>query len=128
MTISPFDFINDLSSGKSNLLKNSVDAEKDYVPFLVNRGFSYFADTVMAANEMNKSGHLTKKMQHDFYFNEVRKSKRWSKWPKKIVDSDLQAISEYYHINNEKAKEYLSLLDNEQIDQIKKTLNKGGKL
>ncbi len=131
MTIKPFDFITDLSSNKKNLIKNAENpalAVKDYSPFLINRGFSYFVDTIMAANEMNRTIDLPNLLQHDFYFYEVRKTKRWYSWPKKVVTEDVEAISKYYNINIDRAKEYLALMNSDQLGHIKRLLNKGGKL
>ena len=52
----PFDFINDINTGKKDLINGSDNpelAEKIYSPFLTNRSLSYFSDTVSLANEMN---------------------------------------------------------------------------
>jgi hypothetical protein len=48
----PYDYINAINAGK-DLTKGEFD-EKGYVPFITNRQFSYFQDTVLAANEMNE--------------------------------------------------------------------------
>jgi hypothetical protein len=40
---------------------------------------------------------------------------------------DLQYVKEYYGYSNEKAKEALSILTDKQIDDIKLTLEKGGR-
>ncbi|MBV32909.1 MAG: DNA polymerase, partial [Porticoccaceae bacterium] len=78
---SPFDFLNSINYSKQNLIKEPQD-EKEYVPFIVNRGLGYFQDTIMLANEMNVNCHIDNKMQYDFLKNTVRKRKRFSKWLK----------------------------------------------
>ena len=48
----PFEFIKAINTSKDVMKDNSL-AEKDYIPFLVNRGLSFFQDTVIQINEMN---------------------------------------------------------------------------
>ena len=42
----PFDFINAITTTKEDLFKDPI-ANKDYNAFLVNRGLSYFQDTIL---------------------------------------------------------------------------------
>ena len=48
-------------------------AEKDYNSFMVNRGLSYYNDTVIYANEMNIHNQIDSRMQYDFLRNIIRK-------------------------------------------------------
>ena len=53
----PFDFINSINFTKKNLMRNTDNdelAEKGYVPFITNKTLSYFTDTLLYSNEMNK--------------------------------------------------------------------------
>lgn len=100
--------------------------ERLYQPFLVNKALSYFPDTVMYANEMNRR-HLTDfKLQFHFFLNIVRPARRFAKWVKKQEDNDLAAVMEYYGYNPEKAKSALSILSSDQLITIKQKLEKGG--
>ena len=63
--MNPFEFLNSINTTKKNLITDS-DTEKEYNPFLVNRGLSNFIDTVFVANEMNQRHFMDKKMQYDF--------------------------------------------------------------
>lgn len=120
-----FQYINDLSNDKKYLMDNGL-FEKEYVPHQTNRFFSYFSDTIMLANMMNSAYSLPNRMQHDFYYHEVRKRKRWTKWFKAETSADLELIKEYYKYNDQKAREALSILSEEQLNDIRKKLNKGG--
>jgi len=102
-------------------------AEKGYAPFMVNRGLSYFPDTVAFANEMNRYHHLDNRLQFDFLINITRKRKRFSKWAKAQPESDIDAVKVYYGYSNEKARQALTLLSPEQIKIIKTKVSKGGK-
>ena len=125
--MTPFDFINAINLTKKNLFEDP-QAEKDYVPFLVNRGLSYFPDTVLYANEMNRNSGIPKDWQFSFFLNTIPKKKRFSKWHKKDADSDsLTLVKEYFGYSSEKALEALSILSDEQLTMIKEKLYKGGK-
>jgi len=95
--MSPFDFLNAINLTKKDLIREDLLNEKDYAPFMVNRGLSYFADTVMMANEINRHSGIPKKWQNDFLLNTISKKKRFSKWHKKDADDrKLLLIMEYY--------------------------------
>lgn len=124
--VKPFDYVNDINYGKKNIMVDDV-SEKDYNAFIVNRALSYFNDTVLYANEMNIHHSLDSKLQYSFLINIVRKQKRWSKWLKPNEVTNLELIKEYYGYSNEKAKSVLSLLNDEQLQELKNRIYKGGK-
>lgn len=126
---SPFDYINAISHTKKDLIRDSEDpirAEKDYNAYLINKGLSYFIDTVLYANEMNIHHHLDSKLQNDYLINIIRPKKRFAKWVKKLSEDDLEVVKNYYGYNNEKARQALSILSDDELAQIKKKQNKGG--
>ena len=122
-TMNPFAIISSISNTKLDILEN----EKDYNAFMVNRGLSYFPDTVIYANEMNKFHHLDSRLQYTFLINIIRKRNRFSKWNKSDESEDINAIKEYYGYSNEKAKSILSLLNNSQIEYLRQRIYKGGR-
>jgi hypothetical protein len=125
--MSPFDFLNAINDNKKDLFQDP-QAEKDYSAFMVNRGLSYFPDTVLYANEMNRYPSIPKSWQFYFFLNTIQKKKRFSKWAKKDAETkSLQLIKEYYGYSFEKAKEALSVLSVEQLSIIEEKLQKGGK-
>ena len=124
--IKPFDYVNAINYSKKDIMQTRDD-EKVYVPFMVNRSLSYFSDTVLLANEMNKYHHLDSRLQYSFLINIIRKRKRFSKWVKPELENDLESVKEYYGYSNEKARQILSLLSPSQIKQIKEKVNKGGR-
>ena len=110
--ITPFDFMNAASFSKDDLISkhdNPEMAEKLYTPYIVNRGFVNFEDTILHANEMNMRPHLPAKAQFDYYRTALRKRKRFSKWPKAEKSTDLDAIQEVYQCNRTVAKQYLKM-------------------
>ena len=124
--MNPFDYVTAINETKKDIMDDDIK-EKVYNAYIVNRSLSYFSDTVAVANEMNKYHFLDKKLQFHFLLNIVRKRKRFSKWIKSEAVSDVEAVKEYYDYSNEKAKSVLSLLSPDQIKEIKKRINKGGR-
>jgi len=126
----PFDFVNSASYSKEDLMRESDNpelAEKTYAPFLTNKAFSYHVDTIMYANEMNMRSALENQLAFDYYLNSIRPQKRFAKWIKKDTSDSLEVVKEYYQYNYEKAEHALSLLSQEQLIELKKRLEKGGK-
>jgi len=122
-----WDFVNSINQNKKDLFEDPL-AEKDYVPFLVNKALSYYVDTIFFANEMNSRTHLSKRQQFDFLRFSVTKKKRYSKWHKKqIASEDISAVCEYYKYSQAKAYEVMSILTEQQIKDIKQSVFKGGK-
>lgn len=124
--MNPFDYVNAICDSKQNLIIDEA-SEKAYNPFMINRSLSYHYDTVLLANEMNQRHHLDKKLQNDFLINTVRKKKRFAKWVKPLSSDDLEVVKEYYGYSNEKARQALSLLNGEQMGQLRQRVFKGGK-
>lgn len=124
--MNPFDYLNSINTSKKDIMVDDI-AEKDYNAFMVNRGLSYFADTVLMANEMNINHHLDSRLQFDFLINIVKKKKRFSKWLKANELENLEVIKEYYGYSDEKAKSVLSLFNDEDINELKNRIYKGGK-
>lgn len=127
--LSPFDFMNAASFTKADLIKDSENpdiTEKQYNAYIVNRGFTNFEDTILHANEMNQRHELFPAAQFDYYRAVLRKRKRFSKWPKADKDVNLDAIQEVYQCNRTVAKQYLKVLNEEQLQSVHDRLVTGG--
>lgn len=107
--------------------KDVLDNEKDYKPYLVNRSISYHIDCILYANQINMNHHLDEKLQYQYLLNTIRPMKRkFQPWQKTSAIKDIDFIKEYFGYSNDKAKEALRLLTDEQITLIKEQLEKGG--
>ena len=124
--MSPFDYVNAINYNKKDIMVDDL-AEKEYNPFIINKALSFFSDTILFANEMNKYHHLDSRLQFDFFINIIKKKKRFSKWLKARDIENLEIIKQYYGYSDEKAKSVLSLFDHSQIDEMKNRIYKGGK-
>jgi hypothetical protein len=124
--MNPFEYLNAINSSKKNIMVDDI-TEKGYNSFMVNRGLSYFPDTSLLANEMNRCHHIDSRLQFDFLINTVRKQKRFSKWVKPDDIEALEAVKEYYDYSNEKARQALTVLSKQQLIELKTKVYKGGK-
>ena len=124
--MNPFEYVNAINYTKKNIMVDDI-TEKAYIPYMVNRQLSYFPDTVLAANEMNRNHHIDNRLQFDFFINIIRKRKRFSKWYKPETVSDLEAVKKYYGYSNEKARQVLTLLNTDQINELKRKVTTGGR-
>ena len=121
--MSPFDYLKAINETKEDIMLTSQD-EKKYAPFIVNRGLSFFMDTIFQANEVNFHFHLDSRLQFDYLLNSIKRKRRFSKWVKQQKLEDLEAIQEYYGYSIKKAKDVVGILNDDQLTEIKKF--KGG--
>ena len=124
--MNPFEYANSINSTKQDIMVDDI-AEKGYASYMVNKSLSYFNDTVLMANEMNRLYHLDNKLQYHFLINIVRKRKRFSKWNKPELINDVEVVKEYYGYSNDKARQILPLLTSDQIKILREKVSKGGK-
>jgi hypothetical protein len=70
---------------------------------------------------------MEKKMQNSFLINTVRSRKRpFAKWVKSEKSEDLECVKKYFNYSDEKAKDVLRLLNDEQIQKLKQKTETGG--
>jgi hypothetical protein len=100
--------------------------EKKYLPYVVNRCVYPFMDTILLVNEMNQYSGLDNKLQFHFLINSIRSKKRFAPWLKTSKIENLELIKEYFGYSDQKAKDVLNVLTDEDITSIQKKLNKGG--
>jgi hypothetical protein len=65
-------------------------------------------------------------MQFDFHRASIRKKKRYSPWIKKEDDENIAIIRRVYNYNESKAREVLNIIGPNNLDKLKKSLDKGG--
>ena len=126
--MTPFDYVTSITYNKTNMMKDTDNdelAEQSYVPYIVNKGLSYFVDTLMYANEMNGLSFLDNKLQYDYLLNSIRPKKRYAKWVKNDEDSDLEMIKIFYNYSTKKALQALSVLSLEEKTVIREKITRG---
>lgn len=102
--------------------------EKDYVPFMINRGLSYHIDTIMLVQELNRRHTMPREWQYDFLRLAIfPKKKRFSKWAKPEEDQLIDTISEAYQVNRQRAIGIRALLDNDAVAVLREKTERGGR-
>ena len=118
---SPFDYIKNLNE------KNNYDEDlSGYSPFLTNRAFAMHLDTILLAEKMNHYHELSPALQYDYYWNGVKKKRRFG-FPKKPQHpSHLEEVCRYYNYSQQKGLEAMRLLTKEQLSVIVNGKDLGG--
>jgi len=122
-----WDYVNAITLTKDISLADSLTLDTVYEPFVVNRALSYFNECVMAANLMNESPHLPKRLQFLFLLGVLRPRKRFSKWFKHSISDEARVVSEYYGCSLRQAVPLTSLHSSEQLIHMRARLFKGGR-
>lgn len=126
--MSPFDFLNSINDTKVDLFAKDPQNKKDYSAFMVNRGLSYFSDTILYANEMNISRDIPVEWQYDFYLAAIPKRKRFSKWTKKDkIHDQIKLIMKEYNYSERKALDVINILNSEQLTALEAKYSTGGR-
>ena len=112
--MSPFDYLKAINETKEDVMLTPQD-ERKYSSFIVNRGLSFFMDTIFQVNEMNRNHHLDSRLQFDYLINNIRKKRRYSKWLKPEKLQNVELVKEYYGFSYEKAKDALKILSENQL-------------
>lgn len=139
--LTPFSFLESINAGyeRGVDLMSTDRAQSDssdksspssqYSSYMVNRGLSFFNDTILYANEMNRvSTLIPSKMQYDFLRHAIRPRKRFSKWAKKtdIEVEVVDALIKLFSYSRHRAEECLPLLTDEQKKVIIAKVSTGG--
>jgi len=121
----PFDFVKSVSYDKKDIMVDDIE-EKAYTPFLTNKSLSYHQDSIFFSNEMNGRSHLENRLQYLFFLNTLRKRQRFSSWEKPYVSKKIETIKDYYKISSQTAKEYMEILSDKQVRELRNRMKTGG--
>lgn len=114
-----WDVINDISI-KKPIWDKSI--KKHYSQFMINRFFSCFEDIIEIIEEISQH-EITDEQHYNFLCDTIPRSMYRSKFKMKPdEDKDTEILSKYYNINCKYAEEYLQLVDNSFVKEIKKQI------
>lgn len=120
-----FDSLTSILQSKEYWLNE--DNQRQYNNIGVNIGLSQHIDCILHVNEMNRYWqYVNPRMHYDYYFYSIHKMKRkYSKWAKETKDEDIQLVMDYYKVSKHKAEDYLAVLTEENLADIKTRMEKG---
>lgn len=123
--LSPFDLVGSINDKKYMMV--DAEAERAYVPFVINRALSNFIDAVPYVHFLNVYHSLPNKMQYDYLYYGLRKMKRYGKWNKLDKHEYLDDVMNYFKVSQSKAIGYIDRLTVEQLQSLRsKMTNFGG--
>jgi hypothetical protein len=123
--MTPFDFINAINH--KTPIEWTEEVEKDYAPFMINRGLGYFPESVQIANELNKLSHIDKKMQFDLLYALVPRGKRFTKWNKADNNPDVILLTNVFGYSRQYASTVIDLFTQEQLEELRMRIDTGGR-
>ena len=125
MTI--FDWVNNILVHKKHWDDFTVDEQKKFSPFIINRWLSMDKDFIEIVNYFQKYaiGTLEPREVYKWYCDILPKGKRFNKYIKgksnKKYDKDLVSIlSTHFEVSKNETKTYIDLLDKKEIKEILK--------
>ena len=121
------EYLKAINQSKEPLMDSADEMwEKKYSPFISNRCLYPHLDTILLVNEMNIYNGLGSKLQFHFLINSIRSKKRYAPWLKTSKIKNLELVKKYFGYSDQRAKEVLNVLTDENISYMKTKLDKGG--
>lgn len=118
-------WLNSINYEKNYILDNNN--QKDYPQFVINRCLYKHRDLIYYIDALNNI-NISNRMHYDFLFEAVPSKKRWLPFNNKKQENidDIELVKKYYNVNNKRALEYYNILDESDINYLKKYFEKGG--
>ena len=125
MTI--FDWINQMLVTKKSWDDFTEDEQKKFSPFIINRWLSMDKDFIEFVNIFQKYaiGTLEPREVYKWYCDVLPRGKRFNKYIKgkgnKKYDKEMiNVISNHFEVSKQESKDYIDLLDKQEIKEIYK--------
>lgn len=124
------DVLNSLYRTKEDLAIE-IDGMRELVEapsmWVICRMVSFFPDNVLEVNEINILPGIDETMQYDFLRLRLdKRTKTFHPWLKPDKPEDLDIVKRYFEYSDAKAREALTLLTEEQLQQIRDSFFEGG--
>ena len=122
------DILKSVNQSKEDIFKGEPEAmvKKDYVPFTINKSLSYFADSILHANEMNLHPDLPATMQYHYMLRSLRPRKRFAYWTRPIDSKKIHAVMDHYGFSYRVAEEAMKTLPDHVVEQMMEEADVGG--
>tara|TARA_B110000285_G_scaffold177925_1_gene199964 strand:- start:7124 stop:7537 length:414 start_codon:yes stop_codon:yes gene_type:complete len=117
-----FDWVKEINTKKSPIDSFSTEDWDQWNSYVVHRVLSMNPDYLSLVNEVQKLPPDNKKQIYSIYKEYIPKNNKWSKYVKSTVkprNKDLiELLKGYYQLSSREVKEYIYMLDNEEILRI----------
>lgn len=127
MSLSPYNFFNNISHEKHDVTQDDIFALKSFNSFVMLRVFSFHIDSILIAEKLNRLPNASNETVYKYLLARVRKKRRKWVYPKEdAITPDLELIMKHYDYSLEKAIEARKLLSEEFIAKIAESYDEGG--
>lgn len=116
-----FDWLNEITYYKRSWETFNQDEKDLFNIFLINRFISMDPNYVDVVNLIQRYPNCSNKMVYKFYCDLLPKKKsffRYIKAKSKFETETINKISEYYQCSTREAKEYISILNDDEVENI----------
>ena len=121
----PFEYAKDLMT--KNECDDTVIERKDYSKYIINHALSFHSDLIFYSNFVNEYPDIDNKCHYDFLHGSIPKKNRGFKpWLKAKKVENMEIVKEYFKYSNSKAFQALAILSEENLQFMRKRLDKGG--
>lgn len=103
------------------------EIDKDYVPYVINRMVAGYRELIFLADAMNSSYSISKQHQMEFYNEMIAKKNRRVIWSNRTKNVNIEIIMDYYNVSYDKAEVYSRILNEEQVNEMKDSMEHGGR-
>ena len=120
-----FDWINQITYNKQPWNTFTDEDKSEFNTFMIHRFISMNPDYIDVVNMIQKYPNCPTRMVYKFYCDLLPKKKSFFKYIKASGKNDsetIKAVAEYYQCSTREAKEYINIVD---VNNIKNVLNLG---
>lgn len=120
-----FDWLNEITYHKRPWITFTDEDKTEFNTYMINRFISMNSSYIDAVNLIQRYPDCPKRKVYQFYCELLPKQKAFFKYVKASAKDDLEtikAIAEYYQCSTREAKEYINIVD---VNNIKNVLNLG---
>jgi hypothetical protein len=121
MAFTLFDWLNEITYSKRPWNKFTDEEKSTFNTYMINRFISMDSNYIDVVNLIQRYPNCSNKWVYKFYCDMLPKKKSFFryikskiKWDKETVDK----IADYYKCSTREAKEYISILRDDQLEDI----------
>jgi hypothetical protein len=123
MALNLFNWLDEITYHKRPWSSFTDDDKAEFNTFLINRFISMNPDYIDVVNLIQRYPDCPKRKVYQFYCDLLPKKKSFFRYIKASIKNDpetIKSVAEYYKCSTREAKEYINVVD---VDNIKKIFN-----
>ena len=116
-----FDWLNQITYNKQPWNTFTAEDKAEFNTYMIHRFISMNPDYIDIVNLIQRHPDCPKKKVYQFYCDLLPKQKAFFRYVKANIKDDtetIKAIAEYYQCSTREAKEYISIVDTQNVKNI----------